>query len=227
MLLYQSFMKWPRTELKERTIQQHKWGETHRWYMYFMCLCISSIFYVLPSSWRLCKTRWRRAMRLWGDLRTSWSRGSASCRPWRWSWRVCTNRWAASPEEQNDHMNTPRNMRGGFLFCKYHLQKSFLVSTQRNWCQNGLAVWAKNNRASGIYSFRAVQTQSTAQRAVQTLQEWFKNMVMSITSRQSQDERRFGAKERAVLWGICLITQKILTEVRIQSQFDQFFNLCM
>ena len=48
------------------------------------------------SSWSMCRPRWRRATTLWETPRASWSRGSASCRPWRWSWRACTNRWAAT-----------------------------------------------------------------------------------------------------------------------------------
>lgn len=51
------------------------------------------------ASWRWCRMRWRRATRLWGELRESWPRGSASCRPWRWSWRVCTNRWAGMQQQ--------------------------------------------------------------------------------------------------------------------------------
>lgn len=51
------------------------------------------IFLCVTCSWRRCKMRWRRATRPYEEPRGSWWRGSVSCRLWRWSWRVCTNRW--------------------------------------------------------------------------------------------------------------------------------------
>lgn len=193
--------------------------------MYFMCLCISYIFYFLPSSWRLCKTRWRRATRLWGDLRTSWSRGSASCRPWRWSWRVCTNRWAASPEGQNHHVNT---LREGFYSAHIIIRSVSLPSHKANTDRTDLLSELRITLQVVFIHLELCKQNLMHKELCKHCRNDFKIWLRVLPFDKAKMRYALVPEKGRLYEEICQITtQKILTEVRIQSQVDQLYNLRM